>query len=1844
MKIKLLVFALLCSVVSMQEVSAQLLQWNTFGNLGTETTEPSVANDVNVLASNLTQGSITAAANGNRFGGNNWWNTGNSVNSLLTEAVAGNDYIQFVVTPNIGYTFTPTSFVFSWDRSNSGPGSLTLRSSVDSFTSNIGTVSGLAASLTSGNTITISGLVNLTTATTFRIYGYGGTATTGTGGFDTTTNAVNIVLNGSTAPIASGNTITVTQATGGTISPGTTSGIANGSNQAFTATPTSCYDFTSWTIDGVPNASTANPYTFTNVITNHTITAVYTIKTSTITATAGANGSISPVGVTNLNCGSNQVYTITPDSGYVVGDVLVDGSSVGAVTSYTFTSVTAGAHTISVSFVTAPAGPCLSEGFSAGASAPTGWTFTNIGGTYTSAGNFGASSPSLQFDATNDIIETPTVTNATELSFWLRGNGTNATSALLVEGFNGVSWVIIENITNSIPTTGITKTYNALSTPQLPVNLQKFRFTYTKSAGNLAFDDVNVICGPVIVGPEIDVQGNTFSIPDGDTTPIVADNTSFGTTTLSTNIVKTFTIQNTGTTDLVLSLPITLTDVSIPQEFTITQPASATIAAGGSINFTVTFNSAIGGTFTNTLNINSNDTSEALYNFDITATASAIVNNDLCTNAIDIIVNAPAIPGNMTGATRTPNPFNNKIDRWYKFTATCSSTHAITVAGFSGDIDIELFSGSCPVSDIYLDTSNGTSSTETISMALTAGTTYYLRVLAWNATAEMSAFTAQVTAGSSLNISNVGSPAIGNINTGTANAVIMGITTTPACAISYDLSAITLTKAAASTATSTDISNFRIYHDSNGNGAFDGGDFLVSGAGIALNNSMTFTLSSQAGIALERKYLLVADVAPTAIIGRTIKVDLSPNSNLTAVLTPAGTKNGIALGNTQTIVAPICTGPTIVSVTPASGPVGTQVTITASSGNLTGATASFNGTAATVVSSTTTQLVVIVPTGATTGNLIITDSQPCPSAIPFTIIDQDKTSCQSSSLISDLFISEVTDSSSGSLTYVEIYNGTTSSIDMAAGNYAVRFTNYNATLGDSNPGLDVDLSLVGVLAPGAKFIFATTIGAGCSVPGADGSLADQTGAHSGINNNDSVKLLKNTVIIDRWGFDDDTRFWITDLGLGDKGYDFERKNTVSAPSTTFLTSDWTITDWDSCSDDYSNIETYVAISSTPTITTQPTLSLTCTSTSATINVAATEGFAGGFGLAYQWYVVAPNTSNWTALSNGGLYSGVTTDVLSISSVATLEGYQFYCQVREDAATCYAASNSVMINTGATIWDGISWSNGVPTLAKSAIINGNYNTTPNGNISCCNLTVNPTFTVVVAANNYVEVQNNVTNNGTFTIQDDGSLVQISNSGTYTGIGTNAMIRVAGNVVPLKLYDYVYWSSPVASAPFSTIPNSRFYEWDADIVNPTGFGQGNWITTADATMQPGKGYIFRVPDASTTQTVTFSGSLFNTGIVNKTINKGTITAPFVGTNATITQFDDNNNLVGNPYPSAIDAQSFITTNNGVLEDGSVSLWRHLTAIAVASSPYYQTFVYNYVGTDYVKHNGTASIPAGAFNGKIASGQAFFVKMKESLGTTANLEFRNEHRNRNHNNSQFFRTSDPLASEESKAEKSRIWLDLVNPQKTAVTQVVAYVQDATDGDDFYFDAKTGYKKAFNFYSLINDVVFDIQARKLPFDKNDSVPLGVQLPTDGVYAIAINQVDGIFANKSQKIYVEDLVNGSLHDLTQTPYEFVGVKGICNNRFVLRFKDKNKEQEAVAAVPSSDVIVSTSNNQIQIESTLLKVVHYEIYNVLGQSIAAKNSVNANKIIEMSVSKNNQALLINIQLENGQVLVKKIIF
>jgi glucose/arabinose dehydrogenase len=157
-------------------------------------------------------------------------------------------------------------------------------------------------------------------------------------------------VSSATYNILASYTISASAGANGSISPSGSVSVTQGANQIFAITPNSGNVVADVTVDGT-SVGAVTSYTFSNVQSNHTISATFApVPTFTITASAGANGSISPSGAVTVNQGASQAFTIAPSAGYTVSSVTVDGTSVGAVTSYTFTNVQAN-HTISAAFV-----------------------------------------------------------------------------------------------------------------------------------------------------------------------------------------------------------------------------------------------------------------------------------------------------------------------------------------------------------------------------------------------------------------------------------------------------------------------------------------------------------------------------------------------------------------------------------------------------------------------------------------------------------------------------------------------------------------------------------------------------------------------------------------------------------------------------------------------------------------------------------------------------------------------------------------------------------------------------------------------------------------------------------------------------------------------------------------------------------------------------------------------------------------------------------------------------------------------------------------------------------------------------------------------------------------------------------------------------------------------------------------------------------------------------------------------------------------------------------------------------------------------------------------------------
>jgi hypothetical protein len=559
----------------------------------------------------------------------------------------------------------------------------------------------------------------------------------------------------------------------------------------------------------------------------------------------------------------------------------------------------------------------------------------------------------------------------------------------------------------------------------------------------------------------------------------------------------------------------------------------------------------------------------------------------------------------------------------------------------------------------------------------------------------------------------------------------------------------------------------------------------------------------------------------------------------------------------------------------------------------------------------------------------------------------------------------------------------------------------------------------------------------------------------------------------------------------------------------------------------------------------------------------------------------------------------------------------------------------------TIWNGITWSSGVPSATKTAIINGNYNTAINGNIDACSLSITA-GTMTVAANTYVNIQNDLTvNTGTtLNIQNQGSLVMVNNLGIVTNTGT---INVSRTTTPYEKFDYTYWSSPMVNTTIGSALGSwrNDYTFKFQTINfsdtttaatglppADGFDDNNdvWVLTPQATvMSPGQGYIAMSPTTGsfpTTSTVTFTG----------TPNNGIITTPIVLSGNSGSVIDDFN-LIGNPYASSIFADAFITTNTNI--SGTLYFWTHVKDIdltAINPGPN----IYNFRPDDYATYNlsgGTASTNGGAIpSGYVASGQGFLV---EAI-TAGNITFNNTMRNSGYSNTNFYRNKNQVV-------KDRIWISIQNDLGMYSQQLLAYLQGTTLGYDRAYDGLRSKAMTYiHFYSQIENEEYKIQSRG-DFDEKDTVPLGYQSEYSGEFKIKIDNTEGVLNSPSVNVYLEDKLLHITHNLKQSDYTFTTTIGKFENRFVLRYRDEILDNQSFSTF-QNEVFVTTLNNEIKINSTSENIKNYTIYDVLGRILDSKNDQNLNQININTIARQHQALIIKTTLQRGQVITKKVMF
>lgn len=564
---------------------------------------------------------------------------------------------------------------------------------------------------------------------------------------------------------------------------------------------------------------------------------------------------------------------------------------------------------------------------------------------------------------------------------------------------------------------------------------------------------------------------------------------------------------------------------------------------------------------------------------------------------------------------------------------------------------------------------------------------------------------------------------------------------------------------------------------------------------------------------------------------------------------------------------------------------------------------------------------------------------------------------------------------------------------------------------------------------------------------------------------------------------------------------------------------------------------------------------------------------------------------------------------NVSATVTLTGINGVCNK--------SVTQDIIFKT--TTWDGTLWSNGAPDSTTQVTFNGNYTST--GDLYACSVKVT-SGNIIFNSNNSLIVQNGVTiTGGSLTFENNASLVQINNItngvGVYSG-GNVGSITYKRSTTPIRKFDFTYWSSPVNSQTlFALSPltlSDKYFSYNAS--------SSSWtILDSSSFMEPGKGYIIRGPQ-------TFDvviPQIFN-AVCSGVPNNGTIVTPIVGPN--------NLNLIGNPYPSALNADLFLSNalNTGIL-DATIYLWTHNTAITANNYSSSDYAVYNYLGG-----TGTTAAPSASIsgfnntipNGKIASGQSFFIKGVAS----GNATFLNSMRVVSNNN-QFFKSSNATNSQNN---DSRVWLDVKSEKGSYKQTLIGYSPNATIGFDRGYDGECiDTVNDVTLYSVLENTCLSIQGRPLPFVDTEEVNIGFKTSKPGNFTISLYDFDGLFL--SQDIYLKDTKLNKTINLKEHSYSFTSNSGTFNDRFILLYKD-NMLNISNNSFSTNDVVLYKPNQDLHIDSGNTSMKAIKIFDLSGRLLLEKKNINSNQTT-FNLGTVNQVLLIEITSTEDVTITKK---
>jgi hypothetical protein len=609
-------------------------------------------------------------------------------------------------------------------------------------------------------------------------------------------------------------------------------------------------------------------------------------------------------------------------------------------------------------------------------------------------------------------------------------------------------------------------------------------------------------------------------------------------------------------------------------------------------------------------------------------------------------------------------------------------------------------------------------------------------------------------------------------------------------------------------------------------------------------------------------------------------------------------------------------------------------------------------------------------------------------------------------------------------------------------------------------------------------------------------------------------------------------------------------------------------------------------------------------------------------------IVGYKNGKWEAIPSaidatsefGGTSALNATGSITSSSAIALSTYDALAIGRKGVSCAELIASSGIIKT----WNGSSWSPSAPTIADPVVISAAYAA---GSFACNSITLNANVTLTGTQS--LEIVYGATGTGKVIMSSEASLVQREKSAAAPAIELTKTTR------PMKRFDYVYWGSPISQDAFAQLNAAQAtgatlasaFDAKYKYVSGDTSTSGGWQVLTATT--PGNGFITRVKEqaplttavASATIDVKFDG----------TANNGDVTVPVSFVSGTPTSAR-NNNLLANPYPSAIDADKFLTENSSLL-DGVIYLWKAQTTNDGAAQQY---TIADYIA--YTKAGTTADLGTGTdntFAGKIASGQGFKVK---ALGS-GNAMFTNCMRVVG-SNSQFYRVNDFATNTTETVDRFKINLQTTTGIANQV--LVAYLPQTTLGYDNMYDAELYSVSPTKMYSILDNDTKKLAINARPtFENTDEVTLGYtkESATNTQMSFNVVEKEGLFASNQTPIYLYDNQLNVYHDFATGPYVFNTTSQENNTRFKIVYQNALLGNDSFA----SNLTIATLNNKVLNVASKVIIDEVKVFDMTGRLVLNVTPENQTVSFQSNFYQAVGVYIVKVKLTNGQIVTSKLI-